>query len=130
MRGHRKVLFRVSHCLHGSSPDSLARPREVRGAAPDWLFYALDRLNLSLSIRTVLSGSERIAADGSNPLRMSQMPRDSSQMVSGIAMMAATGGTYTKSRNSLRIPERLTRGPPMSPSRAMRLGTSPDRYIR
>ena len=73
--------------------DSLARPREVRGAAPDWLFYDLDRLNSSLSLRTVLSGSERIAADGSNPLRMSQMPSDSSQRVSGIAMRAATGET-------------------------------------
>src|SRR4028119_136388 len=84
-------VFRVYHCLHKFPPRSVWRGlARYAGLRQNWLIYAVAKLFLSLSLGPGVSGSERIAADGLNPLTVSQMPSDSSQKNSGVTATCHT----------------------------------------
>ncbi len=79
----------------------------ITGYLSRWLLYARARRSVSITSISVLSESERIAADALNPFTMSQMPSDNSQINSGTTMMLPT--TEPGSTTPNRMPTKRAR---------------------
>src|SRR5829696_5349518 len=69
-------------------------------------------------------------ADGLNPLTMSQMPSDNSQMNSGTTVRLPNTDVGSKTPNSMPTKRASSTGPAMRPSMARPRGTRAERYIR
>src|SRR5215211_646722 len=76
------------------------------------------------------SCSKRAIAEGLNPLTIGHMPSSNSHRNSGMVAMVCTAPPASMTPNITPTPQAIIRGPPMSPSTAMPLGTRADVYIR